>query len=399
LTGTSSAGPHVVQVSVFVDPLSRAPEQMLEAWPALHFTAHAAALAGCRVEVVQAAAADAERTRDEVSYHFVAERLPSRLRRRMGRAWAPLTPRVFDEVVALAPDVVHFHGLSFPRHVGRLTRLLNDVPLLAQDHADRPRPSWRRGVQRRGLAQLAGVVFTARAQADPWVAAGIFAPTLPVLEVIESTSSFTPGKAFDQGDVERGVAEARRASGVDGDPCFLWVGHLDDNKDPLTVLDAFAKVIARLPDARLWMCYRGAPLLAQVRARIASDAGLAERVTLLGSRSHAAVEDLLRAADFLVLGSHREGSGYSVLEALASGATPLVTDIPSLRRITGDGAVGALFPPGDAAALAGAMIDWAGRDRAAIRRNAREHFERRLSLEALGRELRTAYDTILGQRR
>jgi glycosyltransferase involved in cell wall biosynthesis len=387
---TPARATHVVQVSVFLDPLAREPEALLEAWPALQVTGRAAALAGCRVDVVQAAAHDEERTMDGVTYHFVKERAASRVRRRLGRSLAPLTPRVFDRVSALAPDLVHFHGLSFPRHVERLSRTLKDVPLLIQDHADRPPPAPARALQRRALASAAGVAFTAREQAEPWIAAGVLSPGVPVLEVLESTSSFTPGDLEGEG----ARAEARRASGLSGDPCFLWVGRLDANKDPLTVLEAFARAVGVLPDARLWMCHRDAPLLERVRARVAVDLRLSSRVTLLGSRPHQQIEQLMRAADFFVLGSHREGSGYSVLEALACGATPLVTDIPSLRRITGDGAVGALFAPGNADALAAAMTSWARRDRSALRRAARGHFERRLSLPALGAELAAAYQAV-----
>ena len=37
-------------------------------------------------------------------------------------------------------------------------------------------------------------------------------------------------------------AMARAISGVHGDPALLWVGHLDANKDPLTVLEGFEQV-------------------------------------------------------------------------------------------------------------------------------------------------------------
>jgi glycosyltransferase involved in cell wall biosynthesis len=133
-------------------------------------------------------------------------------------------------------------------------------------------------------------------------------------------------------------------------------------------------------------------------ARQASDPALTARVHLLGRLSHERVQDVLRAADFLVLGSHAEGSGYAVIEALACGTTPLVPDIPSFRRITGGGSYGALSPPGDAAAMARALVRWAGLDRDALRRAARAHFERALSFDAGGRELREAYRALVAAR-
>ena len=115
------------------------------------------------------------------------------------------------------------------------------------------------------------------------------------------------------------------------------------------------------------MCFRHAPLLDAVRARIAADPALASRVRLLGEIPYAEIELHYQAADFLVQASHVEGSGGALIDALACGTTPLVTDIPSFRSITADGACGALVPVGNAAALAGAIRDWCGRDRPALR--------------------------------
>ncbi len=110
------------------------------------------------------------------------------------------------------------------------------------------------------------------------------------------------------------------------------------------------------------------------------------------------MQDLCRAADFFVLGSRGESCGYAVIEALACGTPPLVTDIPSFRRLTGEGAVGALAPPGDAAAMARALVEWSGRRRDALRRAARRHFERALSFEVVDKQLRGVYETLAGTR-
>jgi hypothetical protein len=87
---------------------------------------------------------------------------------------------------------------------------------------------WRRGALRRALEKCSAVSFCARAQAEPFRGAGLLGPQVEVFEIPESTSSFKPG---DQ-------AAARAATGIHGDPAVLWVGHLNANKDPLTILDA-----------------------------------------------------------------------------------------------------------------------------------------------------------------
>lgn len=379
---------HVAQVSCYVDPLERDSETLLDAWPTLGDVACAASRAGVRVSVVQAASVDAELMREGVRYHFVREPRPSVVRRRAGLWAAPLTRRTLRRVVRMGPDLVHFHSLSFPRHVRYLARIQRS-PVLVQDHADHPPPGWRRWLVRDGLRRVAAAAFTTRDLAEPWLRSGLLRRGLPIHEVLESSSHFTPGS----------LEEARARSGIRGDPAILWLGHLDANKDPLTVLEGFSRAVPRLKDPHLWLCYLSAPLLEQVRDRVVSDPALRGRTHLLGARPHHEVEALLRSADFLIQGSHKEGSGYAVIEALACGTTPLVTDIPSFRRLTGDGAVGSLVPPGDPGGFERSIVEWSGRERRQLRTRARAHFEATLSFDVVGRELRSAYERVASHER
>ena len=179
---------------------------------------------------------------------------------------------------------------------------------------------------------------------------------------------------------------------------MLWVGHLDGNKDPLTVLEASRSPRAQLPRLHLWCVFGQAPLRAEVERRMSHDAALSARVTLLGRVPHARIETLMRAADLFVLASHREGSGYSLIEALSCGLPPAVTDIPSFRALTGDGAVGRLWPPGDAHACAAALLELAARPAAPAREAVRAHFDAELSSAAIGRRFTAAYAAIVARR-
>jgi hypothetical protein len=77
--------------------------------------------------------------------------------------------------------------------------------------------------------------------------------------------------------------------------------------------------------------------------------------------------------------------------------TPVVTAIPSLRALTADGAVGALWRCGDARSFGEALR------RAALlgpghRRRVRAHFDEHLSSPAIGRQFNAAYARIMEQR-
>lgn len=376
----------VVQVSFHCDAQKRDAETLLHAWPTLAGVAAAVARAGGNVTVVQAAAARQTVQRDSVTFHFVddARGMPTRL---LGRIPVIRRPgRIIDRVASLSPDVVHVHGLAYPVAVWQLMRALPGVPVLVQDHASPPPRGMRGLAWRAAYRSLAAAAFTVRSQADAFLQAGILRSAIPIFEVLEGSSAFTPG--------DQGVA--RRATGLFGDPCVLWTGHLDSNKDPLAALEAFRLAAPSLPDARLWCCFGKAPLLDAVRRRIDESPVLRERVTLLGTRPHEDMEAHFRAADLFVQTSHREGCGYSILEALACGTPPLVTDIPSSRRIVGN--AGSLTPVGDAPALAHAIVSGASRDPLQRRRDAREWFEQSLSFDRIGTALCDAYAHLAAER-
>jgi len=376
-----SDAPHVAQISFFLDRTGRSPTQLLKAWTTLVDVAEATHRAGLRVSVVQACTETTTLDLEGVQYHFAP----------FGTAaTAPSGEALLYELLRqLRPDVLHVHGLAFPRDVRRLVALAPAVPIVLQDHADKPPRIWRRALWRGGLAVADGLAFCARDQARPFADAGLLGLHTHLYEIPESTSRFVPG------DHE----EARRLTGIVGDPAVLWVGHLDPNKDPLTVLDGISAASRALRGLRLYCCFGTAPLLRSVQDRISADPHLRDRVRLLGRVPHDTVELLMRAADLFVLGSHREGSGYSLIEALACGLPPVVTDIPSFRSLTGGGAVGRLYPCDDPLALCEALHSIAGRMDAALRASVRAHFDRELSSRALGVKLRALYHDVLERRR
>ena len=84
-------------------------------------------------------------------------------------------------------------------------------------------------------------------------------------------------------------------------------------------------------------------------------------------------------ADLFVLGSHHEGSGFALIEALASSVVPVVTDIPTFRVLTRNGALGALWAPGDARAFAAALGKVGARDLRPLRAAISSHVRNELA--------------------
>lgn len=360
----------VLQISFHRDLQGRAPERLLQDWPTVTQLAEAATGAGATVSVVQACADVEYVGRGGIGYHFLpCDSQPGRL------------IELFDR---LRPEVVHVQGLGFVHEVRALAALAPGRPIVLQDRADAPPRPWHWPAWRRALTTARGLMFCAREQALPFRRRGLIGAHTRVYEVPGSSCGFMPGDA----------AAARAATGLIGDPCLLWVAHLDANKDPLTVLDGVALAARRLPGLQLWLCYGRAPLFEAVRERL-RDPALAGRVHLLGAQPHARIETLMAAADILVQGSHREATGYSVVEALACGLSLAVTDIPSFRALASGCPAARLWPAGDAVRLAEAIVELAALAAPERRMLARARFETHCSADALGRRLVAAYADLL----
>lgn len=371
---------HVAQLNFLPAPPGLAIRELLERWPSLADIAELVSATGIKVSVLQAAGHSERLTHNGVDYRFVDIGRASTARGR-GRRFAHALRDV-------AADVLHAHGLSFAGEALAISRLMSPQrPIVIQDHADRP-PRWRRPLWRRRFAVASGVAFTAPEQAEPFAKARLFGTHTRLFAIPESSSRFTPGEKI----------RARAETALHGDPCVLWVGHLSPGKDPLAVLDGVSLAARRLPDLQLWCAYGTAPLLSAVRRRIGSDPWLRGRVHLLGKVPHERIEMLMRASDLFVSGSRSEGSGYAAIEALACGLVPVLTDIPAFRALTGDGRIGHLWPCGDPARLADALV-LAVADRPSPTQ-VRAHFDATLSFAAVGRRWADAYAQVLvGNRR
>jgi glycosyltransferase involved in cell wall biosynthesis len=86
------------------------------------------------------------------------------------------------------------------------------------------------------------------------------------------------------------------------------------------------------------------------------DLKITEYVQFLGRVPHDEMPSLLARSDIYVSTSCYDGTSVSLLEALASGAFPVVTDIPSNREWIDDGDNGFLVPKEDEILLARKIV-------------------------------------------
>ena len=183
-----------------------------------------------------------------------------------------------------------------------------------------------------------------------------------------------------------------------GNPVFLWVGRLDHNKDPLTVLAGFEGLAKKYATASFYMVYSEDKLLREVMRGIEASTLLKNKVFLLGKLPHDDIEKYYSSTDYFVLGSHYEGSGYALSEALRCGCVPIITDIPSFRMMTNDGQLGALWQPGNITSFAEAAIFAMNKPLQTEANACIDFFTKKLSFDAIAETAMSHYKKLIESR-
>lgn len=164
----------------------------------------------------------------------------------------------------------------------------------------------------------------------------------------------------------------------------IWVGSLDERRDPFVVIRA-----AMQTSTALVMVGDG-PLRdrAQREAR--------PPVFVVGQRDD--VPRLLAAADFFVLMSAREGLSFALLEAMGHGLPPIVADVPENLEAIGD--AGIAVPYGEEGPLVDALRRLVANEteRAQLGDRARERIAASFSAAEMVARTRSVYDEVCAER-
>ncbi|MGZ8524673.1 MAG: glycosyltransferase family 4 protein [Chitinophagaceae bacterium] len=280
------------------------------------------------------------------------------------------------------PDVVLVHGFIFPFQVMQLRWMLGKkVKIIVQNHAEKPSPGIRSFIQRVADRYIDAYLFTSAEMGKEWVEKGIISSTQKIAEVMEVSSAF---KAIDRKEKEKTFAT----------PVFLWVGRLNANKDPLTVIKAFINFLSFQPSAKLFLIYHTEELLQAVKDLINSDDKAKEAILLVGQMRNQDLEVWYNDADFFISGSHYESGGVAVCEAMACGCIPIVTDIDSFRYMTGTGKCGFLYEPGNDKALLEILLQTPKMDMQKERDKVLKQFKDELSFEAIAGKINKVINSL-----
>lgn len=153
---------------------------------------------------------------------------------------------------------------------------------------------------------------------------------------------------------------------------IVSVGQLIHRKRMDVLLDAISLLSQQGLVLRLAVLGEG-PLLGDLRAQ-AARLGILPQVNFLGYRDD--VEAVLPLARVFCLASEWEGVPFAMMEAMACGLVPVVTDVGTIADWVKDGQNGRLVRPGDPVQLAEALNDVLGSDGSLSKLSARVQGER-----------------------
>jgi glycosyltransferase involved in cell wall biosynthesis len=296
------------------------------------------------------------------------------------------TAAILRVFLSLAPrvDVLHIHGFSqkniLVSWLARLARIPIVMKLTSHGHDDAETMQRKGRASYRVYQSVDRAIAVSPALERAWQNAGLDAN-----RVIHIPNAVDAQRFHPPADGER--ATLKRAYAWDANlPVVLFVGFFSHEKRPDLLYRAWATLWGR--GVRSTLVIVGATRSAYYEV----DAAMAEEMRAdarrRGLQSHLVlverapdIENYYRAADIFALPTTREGLPNVLLEAMATGVAPVVSNLPGVTDwIVKDGISGRLVPPHDEAAFVEALRNLLENDAlresmgAAARRHVEEHF-------------------------
>ena len=308
-------------------------------------------------------------TRNNVEYHFLKL-----------KTWQLIFPvQLHRYVNTLKPDAVIIHGLKNPWQVLWLSlKLGRKARLWVIHHAEKPLRFPKSLFQKLADRVIQGYFFCSADLGKSWIAAAQIKNKNKIYEVMEASSVFNPISK----------ETARMNTKVIGRSTYLWVGRLDKNKDPVTLIKAFQLFFCDYSEGHLYMViHQQEDLLEEVNALLAMMPEFSKRISFIRGVKHQDMLHWFNSVDFIISTSHYEGSGVAICEGMSCGCIPILTNIASFRMMTRNGSMGLLFEPGDVSGLYNSLNKSRTLNLIEERKKVLIQFEENLSCEAISKKM------------
>jgi len=330
---------------------------------------------------------DVTGAQDETEHGVRVHRLPRRGGRVLTEAIGPGRRQMRRYLTALAPDVIHSHDVC-----GLMVKGL-PVPRVFTVH----------GFIHADTRVSGGRFALVRSYLWSWVERAGFRDQPHIISISpyvrERLSGTVPGTIH---DIENPVAEPFfRIARRERPGTIFSAAAVEPRKNTLGLVEAFARVAAQRPEARLRLAggVADAAYGRRVDERIA-ELGIGAQVTRLGPVSSDAIRAELSMAAVFALVSLEENAPMAIEEAMAAGVPVVTSNRCGMPFLVRDGASGFLVDPtdpGDVAARLEALLADDTR-RAAMGACSRQIAEERFHPDAIAARTMDVYRCALAGR-
>jgi glycosyltransferase involved in cell wall biosynthesis len=280
-------------------------------------------------------------------------------------------------------DIVHTHG-DFAGTFGRLAAVLaGKRAVVAHVHTLQPGFRWRHLWTQRVLAHFTRRIICVSQAVRDFVIAGTGIPAGKTCLILNGVVQCA----------DHAGCPERQAGLALGDCLAVSVGSLVENKGHRVLVDAFHQAVSVRPTLKLVIVGDG-PLRAVLKRQVI-DLNLQAHVEFSGRLDdvHSVLD---QAAMFILPTLYREGLSIALLEASRHGLPAVASRLGGIPEVIAHGRTGLLVPPGDAEALAAAILALAADSclRARLGDAARSDYERRFRAERMVAEIETLYASL-----
>jgi glycosyltransferase involved in cell wall biosynthesis len=179
---------------------------------------------------------------------------------------------------------------------------------------------------------------------------------------------------------------------------FSTAGRLAPTKGQMYLVEAFAKIKNKIPNAKLF--FAGSGQLKEDLEKKAAELGCQDSIYLPGKIGN--MPEFYNSIDCFLLPSVAEGLPRTLLEAMAGSVLCIASDVGGIPEILDNGKYGLLTPPENTDAIANAMMEafnMPAQKRESIIAQAKEHVKINYSYEIMIKRIENIYSELTTKKR
>jgi glycosyltransferase involved in cell wall biosynthesis len=274
-------------------------------------------------------------------------------------------------------EYIIIHGLDYFLEATFL-KWFSGTNVILQHHAEKTYSRKKAILMPLADKWIDAYLFNGKEMALPFLQKKFISSINKIYEVVEGSSSF----------------QLLPSKNIEPIKQLVFIGRLNENKNLITLLKAITILKIKRSDFHLTIYYTSNELEQELKIYSAENK-INDVVTFNGSIPKNEIERVLNQSDVFVSCSLYEGSGYSLIEALACGVFPIASRIPAFDFLLEGLNEKLQFNPTDEIELANNLhkvLDIEFKE--SMRQSIRNHFDKKCSNSAIVKQIDFAFDQL-----